>query len=58
MENGIPPSALLFIIGFFPPLLFFLRLYSDGMSVIYLHAFSEVAEVRANGKEKKRDEGS
>lgn len=50
MENGIPPSALLFYWIFFP--LTFSTAFSNGLRVIFLCAFIEVIEARANaGKE-------
>lgn len=61
MAGGKWDSSLCspFYYWIFFPLSFFLRLYSDGMSVIFLHAFSEVTEVRANQKKnKKTDDGS
>lgn len=46
VENGIPPSALLFY-WIFPSLFLLTAFFSRGLRIIFLHRFSEVMETRA-----------
>lgn len=50
MENGIPPSVLLFYWIFFSPLIL-IPAFSDRLKIILLRAFMEVTEARAKNWE-------